>query len=35
VVRHFLEKDGIKGAIDAVAKLPDHSVRGFDLMLFL
>ncbi|KAJ4809171.1 hypothetical protein LUZ62_021737 [Rhynchospora pubera] len=27
VVRHFLDKGGIKGAIDAVAKLPDHSVQ--------
>ncbi|KAJ3674934.1 hypothetical protein LUZ60_005550 [Juncus effusus] len=46
VVRHFLEKDGIKGAIDAVSKLPDHSVQvdlisglkekvqGFNLELF-
>ncbi|XP_020091329.1 katanin p80 WD40 repeat-containing subunit B1 homolog isoform X2 [Ananas comosus] len=26
VVRHFFEQDGIKGAINAVAKLPDYSV---------
>ncbi|KAF3332983.1 katanin p80 WD40 repeat-containing subunit B1 [Carex littledalei] len=27
VVRHFFEKNGIKGAIDAVTKLPDHAVQ--------
>lgn len=27
VVRHFWERNGIKGAIDAVVKLPDHSVQ--------
>ncbi|XP_008800146.2 katanin p80 WD40 repeat-containing subunit B1 homolog KTN80.4-like [Phoenix dactylifera] len=26
-VRHFWEQNGIKGAINAVAKLPDHSVQ--------
>ncbi|KAH7675836.1 Microtubule severing protein katanin p80 subunit B (contains WD40 repeats) protein [Dioscorea alata] len=27
VVRHFWEQNGIKGAINAVVKLPDHSVQ--------
>ncbi|XP_072988421.1 katanin p80 WD40 repeat-containing subunit B1 homolog KTN80.4-like isoform X1 [Typha latifolia] len=28
VVRHFFEQNGIKGAVNAVAKLPDHYVQA-------
>lgn len=34
VVRHFWERNDIKGAIDAVKKLPDHSVQA-DLISIL
>ena len=41
VVRHFWQRSDIKGAIDAVRKLPDHSVGIYSrvssvlLVLFL
>ncbi|CAL5388078.1 unnamed protein product [Camellia sinensis] len=34
VVRHFWERNNIKGAIDATRKLPDHSVQA-DLISIL
>ena len=35
VIRHFWERNDMKGAINAMTKLPDHSVRIFCCCVFI